>query len=207
MAFNWSSLNPFTAIANVVKEPINEWQKRKTAESTAKAEIKKIEADTDKALALGKLEMAKTGQAIQANWDDNAQKAAERSKMDEVWDLVFMAPLITIFLCAMWFPEKMASFDKAVEAVEKLPLEYWIALGGILAYRYGLRWMMEPLMQGLKVKIMGKFRPEPPQVRTEYVYNKPEIKIDQKPEDKKLCVICEKNEPDFDGVTCSDCNH
>ena len=103
-------------IVSLVKEPIVEWQKRKTLEveqvdkaleRTHELNIKKIDVAT---------ELAKQGIQIEANWDTNAQQDMKTSWKDEYLTLLFSVPLILAF-----FPQTQEAVLKGFETLSKTP--------------------------------------------------------------------------------------
>lgn len=149
----FDSLNPATwvkagaeVVAGVIKEPLNEWQKRKTVKAQAKADLERIGAETDKAVALGKLEAAKQGQVIESDWDMRAQEQAKNSWKDEFLMILLFFPVGALFVCSMFFPERVENVIRAVTALNKFPVWYQIILWGVIAFVFGLRWLIQPLV-------------------------------------------------------------
>ncbi len=153
----FSALNPITAIkaiADVIKEPIKGWQDRKTAKVAAKIVIQKIQADTKKATAESKLELAKQGVQIQGDWDARAQEQMKTSWKDEALMLVLFFPVVVMFIAAVFASDAMIErMIRVVKSLEEFPSWYVIMLLGIVAAVYGLRWLIQPVvtkMQGRK---------------------------------------------------------
>lgn len=153
----FSALNPITAIkaiADVIKEPIKGWQDRKTAKVAAKIVIQKIQADTKKATAESKLELAKQGVQIQGDWDARAQEQMKTSWKDEALMLVLFFPVVVMFIAAVFAGDAMIErMIRVVKSLEEFPSWYVIMLLGIVAAVYGLRWLIQPVvtkMQGRK---------------------------------------------------------
>ena len=124
-------------IVSLVKEPIVEWQKRKTLEveqadkaleRTHELNIKKIDVAT---------ELAKQGIQIEANWDTNAQQDMKTSWKDEYLTLLFSVPLILAF-----FPQTQEAVLKGFETLSKTPDWYMMLVMGIVAAVFGLRWLI-----------------------------------------------------------------
>lgn len=124
-------------IVSLVKEPLVEWQKRKTLEveqvdkaleRTHELNIKKIDVAT---------ELAKQGIQIEANWDTNAQQDMKTSWKDEYLTLLFSVPLILAF-----FPQTQEAVLKGFETLSKTPDWYMMLVTGIVAGVFGLRWLV-----------------------------------------------------------------
>ncbi len=100
MAFGWVTAIKETVggIFNLAAEPIKGWQERKTIKATAKMEIEKLNAQAGVAKATAMIEMAKTGQAIESDWDARAQEQAKFSWKDEVLMLLLFFPVGVLFL-------------------------------------------------------------------------------------------------------------
>lgn len=88
----------FSGIADVVKTPLAEWQRRKTIKTEADIEVAKIEAKAKVANANVKLEIAKNGQQITAGWDSKAQDAMKTSWKDEFLLVLLFLPVMGLFL-------------------------------------------------------------------------------------------------------------
>jgi len=133
---NWLTtiLEPIVSIA---KEPIVEWQKRKTLEveqqdkaleRTHEINLKKIDVA---------FELAKQGQQIEADWDTNAQQDMKTSWKDEYLTILFSVPLILAFL-----PSTQEAVLKGFETLDKTPEWYMMLVTGIVAGVFGLRWLV-----------------------------------------------------------------
>lgn len=124
-------------IVNVVKEPIVEWQKRKTIE----VENESKERDRQHELNLKKVdiafELAKQGQQIEADWDTNAQQDMKTSWKDEFYVILFSIPLIMAFI-----PDMQDIVLKGFETLNKTPDWYMLLVTGIVASVFGLRWLI-----------------------------------------------------------------
>lgn len=124
-------------IVNVVKEPIVEWQKRKTIE----VENESKERDRQHELNLKKIdiafELAKQGQQIEADWDTNAQQDMKTSWKDEFYVILFSIPLIMAFI-----PDMQDIVLKGFETLNKTPDWYMLLVTGIVASVFGLRWLI-----------------------------------------------------------------
>ena len=124
-------------IVSLVKEPLVEWQKRKTLEveqvdkaleRTHELNIKKIDVAT---------ELAKQGIQIESNWDTNAQQDMKTSWKDEYLTILFSVPLILAFI-----PATQESILKGFETLNKTPDWYMMLVMGIVAAVFGLRWLI-----------------------------------------------------------------
>lgn len=124
-------------IVSVVKEPIVEWQKRKTIE----VENESKERDRQHELNLKKIdiafELAKQGQQIEADWDTNAQQDMKTSWKDEFYVILFSIPLIMAFI-----PDMQDIVLKGFETLNKTPDWYMLLVTGIVASVFGLRWLI-----------------------------------------------------------------
>lgn len=124
-------------IVNLVKEPVMEWQKRKTIE----VENESKERDRQHELNLKKVdiafELAKQGQQIEADWDTNAQQDMKTSWKDEFYVILFSIPLIMAFI-----PDMQDIVLKGFETLNKTPDWYMLLVTGIVASVFGLRWLI-----------------------------------------------------------------
>ena len=133
---NWlgAILEPIT---NIIKEPIVEWQKRKTLE------VQQVESDKlrQHELNLKKsdiaFELAKQGQQIEADWDTNAQSDMKTSWKDEYLVILFSIPLILSFI-----PYTQEAILRGFETLDKTPEWYMFLVTGIVASVFGLRWLI-----------------------------------------------------------------
>jgi len=126
-----------SGIFSIVKEPIVEWQKRKTLkveqvdkalERTHELNLKKIDVA---------FELAKQGKQVEANWDTNAQQDMKTSWKDEYLTILFSIPLILAF-----FPQTQVAVLKGFETLAKTPDWYMLLVSGIVAGVFGLRWLI-----------------------------------------------------------------
>lgn len=133
----FSNLNPFKWIADVVKEPIVEWQKRKTiqVENEAKAldrdhelRVKKIDVAT---------ELAKQGIKVEADWDARAQADMKTSWKDEWFTILFSVPLIGAFI-----PQLQNYVLVGFDVLQETPEWYMLLVTGIVVSSFGLRWLI-----------------------------------------------------------------
>ena len=131
----WSAL--IEPVVSIVKEPIVEWQKRKTLE------VEQIDKQLDRQHELNvkkidvALELAKQGQKIEADWDTNAQQDMKTSWKDEYLTILFSLPLILAF-----FPQTQEAVLKGFETLDKTPGWYMTLIMGIVAGVFGLRWLI-----------------------------------------------------------------
>lgn len=141
---NWLSL-VFEPIASIIKEPLKEWQKRKTLEvqqvDTAlerehELNLKKVDVN---------LELAKQGQKIEADWDTTAQTQMTTTWKDEWFVFLFSIPLVLAF-----FPSYQTIVLEGFEILEKTPDWYRWLLAGIVMATFGLRWMFSKINMGSK---------------------------------------------------------
>jgi cation transport ATPase len=142
----------FSGITDIVKEPIKGWQERKTLKAKTDSEVARIEANARVADAQTRLEMAKRGQQITADWDARAQEQAKYSWKDEALMLILFFPVMMLFLSA-FLPEGFQDrIIASVTALEKFPQWYVVMLLGIVASVFGLRWLIMPLVQKFSTK-------------------------------------------------------
>jgi len=131
----WSAL--IEPVVSIVKEPLVEWQKRKTLE------VEQIDKQLDRQHELNikkidvALELAKQGQKIEADWDTNAQQDMKTSWKDEYLTILFSVPLILAF-----FPQTQDAVLKGFETLAKTPEWYMMLVMGIVAGVFGLRWLI-----------------------------------------------------------------
>ena len=146
----------FSGVADVIKKPLAEWQRRKTIQVEAATEVSKIEAQAKVANANAKLELAKKGQQITADWDSRAQDSMKTSWKDEFLLLLLFLPVTGLFIAAFLPSEYGAAVQMrmiaAVETLEKFPLWYTVILLGIVAAVFGLRWLVGPLVNKMQNK-------------------------------------------------------
>lgn len=130
-------LNWVSEVVNVVKEPINEWQKRKTL----KVENEAKELDREHEIKMKKMDiafkLAEQGKEVEANWDMEAQKQMRYSWKDEWFVLLFSIPLIAAFI-----PNIAPYILQGFNVLEKTPHWYMLLVMGIVASTFGLRWLI-----------------------------------------------------------------
>nr|WP_319491074.1 hypothetical protein [uncultured Desulfobacter sp.] len=143
-----------SGVADIVKKPLAEWQHRKTIKAQAETEVAKIEAQAKVANANAKLELAKKGQQITADWDTRAQESMKTSWKDEFLLLLLFLPVTGLFMAAFLPSEYGVAVQlrmiAAVETLEKFPLWYTVILLGIVAAVFGLRWLVGPLVNKMQ---------------------------------------------------------
>ncbi|PLY06773.1 MAG: hypothetical protein C0625_07985 [Arcobacter sp.] len=101
-----SKLNPLQWIADIAKEPIVEWQKRKTLAVQNEENVLQRDHEVRLKKMDVALELAKSGQQIEADWDTAAQNNMQHSWKDEWFTLLFSIPLVAAFF--PWFqPESL----------------------------------------------------------------------------------------------------
>jgi hypothetical protein len=127
----------FEPLANIIKEPITEWQKRKTLE----VEIQDKDKERQHELNLRKFdvasELAKQGLQVEADWDTNAQQDMKTSWKDEYLTILFSVPLILSFI-----PSTQEAILNGFETLNKTPDWYMMLVMGIVAAVFGLRWLV-----------------------------------------------------------------
>ncbi|MDD9304372.1 MAG: hypothetical protein HUK40_19320 [Desulfobacter sp.] len=142
----------FSGAVDLVKEPIKGWQERKTIKAKAAIDIAKLNAKAGVTKAEAMVEMAKNGQAIEADWDARAQEQAKFSWKDEVLMLLLFFPVGVLFASAFLPAKFQDQIIEAVTALEKFPTWYVVMLLGIVASVFGLRWLIGPLVQKMTNK-------------------------------------------------------
>lgn len=122
-------------IVGLIKEPIMEYQKRKTIEVELEAKI----LDRQHELNLKKMdiagELAKQGVQVEADWDARAQADMATSWKDEYLLILFSIPLVLSF-----FPSTQEAILKGFAILEQTPEWYMFLVTGIVSAVYGLRW-------------------------------------------------------------------
>lgn len=124
-------------IVGLIKEPIVEWQKRKTIEVELEAKI----LDRQHELNIKKMdianELAKQGIQIEADWDARAQVAMATSWKDEYLLVLFSIPLVLSF-----FPSTQQAILDGFSILEKTPHWYMLMITGIVSATFGTRWLL-----------------------------------------------------------------
>jgi len=136
----------------IIKEPLVEWQKRKTIKAQAATEVEKLYATATVKKAEALVEMAKQGQAIEADWDARAQEQAKFSWKDEALMLLLFFPVLIIFISPFIPGKYQDRIIDAVAALEKFPMWYVVMLLGIVSSVFGLRWLIAPIVQKMNAK-------------------------------------------------------
>ncbi|HCY84228.1 MAG TPA: hypothetical protein DHV36_03740 [Desulfobacteraceae bacterium] len=149
-----------SGLLGLVKDPLVEWQKRKTVNAQAKNEVVRLNAEASVENAKARVEMAKNGQQIEADWDQQARNDMKFSWKDEFLMVLLFLPVTAIFIAA-FFPGNygavvQANMIKAVNSLDKFPMWYVILLMGIVAAVYGLRWLIAPLVQRKMAFLPGR---------------------------------------------------
>lgn len=209
--FSWIS-DLFSTVGDNVKV----WQEGRNIDKRAKAKVKTIMANVQVTLATAQLKLAETGQRIVADWDMKALELSAKSFKDEILLMTIWFPLVTTYTGAFitGFHEgatMSGEMIKAVQSLKQYPWWYQVIMLGTVANTFGLRWLVSSVVKkGFdKVKDFGsQDLTHPPQI----IHGQPSVpfKIHIDPpakKEKELCVVCGENEPDFDGITCTDCAH
>jgi uncharacterized membrane protein len=137
----------------IIKEPVVEWQKRKTVKLKARMEVEKLLAEAEIEKARAKVEMAKNNQLIEADWDARAQEQAKFSFKDEILMLVLFSPVGILFVSAFMPEGFQIRIIEGVNALDQFPTWYVVLLIGITASVFGLRWLVTPVVKKLNKKI------------------------------------------------------
>lgn len=146
----WSAIKAgLGSIISPIAEPFKIAQERKKEEVILDKEIQKINAEARR-------EAARNGQIEQKDWDRIALENSARSWKDEVLMILMYSPVAALFICAMFWPEKVPVIKEAVRSLEDFPVWYQLILWGILAFVFGLRWLIQPLIAWLEKRHGGK---------------------------------------------------
>lgn len=136
VTMSWFS-SIFEPIIGLIKEPIVEWQKRKTVEIELQAKDK----DRQHEINLKKMdiasELARQGIQVEADWDARAQADMSTSWKDEYLLILFSIPLILAF-----FPSTQQAVLNGFGILNKTPDWYMLLVTGIVAAVFGLRWLI-----------------------------------------------------------------
>ncbi|MCP3944515.1 MAG: hypothetical protein GY710_23975 [Desulfobacteraceae bacterium] len=152
MAWYSTLTNIFSGAVDIIKEPVKGWQERKTIKAKSQVDIAKLNAQAGVEKAKAIVEMAKTGQKIEADWDAKAQEQAKFSWKDEALMLLLFSPVFFLFLSAFLPAEYQAKIIGAVNALNEFPTWYVVMLLGIVASVFGLRWLIGPLVRKMTNK-------------------------------------------------------
>ncbi|WP_456390573.1 hypothetical protein [Hydrogenimonas sp.] len=137
-----SWFNIFGAIADAVAKPMMEWQKRKTLKAELEAKLLEKEAEAKLKMIDARVELAKQGQRIEADWDINAQKQMQNSWKDE-----YLLFLLTLPIIGSFIPTVQDYVVTGWGYVGKAPEWYVVSFLGIVAATFGLRWLIRPLIE------------------------------------------------------------
>ena len=91
-----------------------------------------------------KIELAKQGQKIEADWDINAQNQMQSSWKDE-----YLLFLLTLPIIGSFIPTVQDYVIIGWGHVSKAPEWYVISFLGIVAATFGLRWLIRPLIENI----------------------------------------------------------
>ena len=132
----------FSGLANLVSEPIKQWQHRKTLKIEHQFELEKLDHEAKVAKANAVLEMARQGQQQDYDLDKISQQNMAKSWKDELVLLIFLTPVVMAFV---------PGWDKYVEngfkAIEKMPHWYVAIVIGMVVVIYGLRGLLKEYLQ------------------------------------------------------------
>lgn len=136
----WKSLFNGTVgkVVDLAKDPLKQWQERKTIVAEAKMEVTKIEAQAKVAVAQRKLDITVQDKSTEASWDRKAMDDADKTWKDEVQFAVVILPIAA---CFFW-PDKVTA---GFEAIKGIPWWWNLAFLGILARNFSLRWLVAPI--------------------------------------------------------------
>ncbi len=133
----FTDLNPFKAVAELVSEPIAEWQRRKTLVEVNKAKAQEQEHEVRLKKIDVATELAKQGIKVEADWDARAQEEMKNSWKDEWFVILFSIPLIAAF-----FPDLQEYVLRGFGVLDETPEWYMMLVVGIVAATFGLRWLV-----------------------------------------------------------------
>ncbi|MCP4341272.1 MAG: hypothetical protein GY799_20905 [Desulfobulbaceae bacterium] len=149
----WNAI--LAPVTNLISKPLEQYGERKAIKLRSETKVHELEAEAQVKTAEVTLEMAKTGQIIQSDWDARAQDNMKRTWMDEIIAVTFLFPIWVIWGGVLWefvtVPGTVISVAMigAVSALAALPLWYVCLVCGVAAAYLGLRWLVQPLVQGL----------------------------------------------------------
>jgi len=136
---SWLSfLEPVVAL---VKDPIMEYQKRKTLKAELEAKLLEKQAETKMKMMDYQVELAKQGMKIEADWDLNAQK-----QMENTWKDEYLLFLLTLPIIGSFIPQIQDYVVVGWGYIAKAPEWYIFSFLGIVAATFGLRWLIKPLI-------------------------------------------------------------
>ncbi len=134
----WSAI--IEPVVSIIKEPLVEWQKRKTLKVEQVDKALQREHDLNLKKIDVNMELAKQGQKIEATWDSTAQKQMTASWKDEWFVLLFSIPLVLSFI-----PQYQDEVLEGFRVLSKTPDWYIYLVFGIVSATFGLRWMFGKL--------------------------------------------------------------
>lgn len=152
MAWYKALSNAASGVVEIIKAPVKGWQERKTIRAKADMDVAVKEAEAKVAQAQTKIEMAKKGQVIEADWDSRAQEQAKFSWKDEALMLLLFFPVGVLFASAFLPSRYQTQIITAVKALNQFPTWYVVMLLGIVASVFGLRWLIGPLVRKMTNK-------------------------------------------------------
>lgn len=138
----WNPVDVINGIVGIVKEPVVEWQKRKTIKQQSQNKVNEILAEAEVAKATIRLELARKGQTIEADWDARAQESMKHSWKDEYLLFILTLPIIGSFI-----PGVQDHVAVGWGYVADAPQWYIISFLGLVAATFGLRWLIRPLVE------------------------------------------------------------
>jgi len=145
----WTSI--LSGIGSLVSKPLETWQRRKLLKEESRAELEKIDAETNKAIALGKLEMAKQGQQQDYDLDRVATENMNNSFKDELILIVFLTPMVLAF-----HPDMVDHVLAGFEVIKQMPTWYVALIVGMVVVIYGMRGLLKAYLTRTVVNKAGK---------------------------------------------------
>lgn len=146
----WSAI--LGPIGELIGTPIKQWGERKKIKVEAKMEVEKLRAAASVESAKAVVELARSGQKIEADWDGRAQEQMKFSWKDEALMIILFFPVVLLFLSVFFEEAFQQKVIKSVNALEQFPEWYIILLCGIVAAIFGLRWLIAPIITRMKKK-------------------------------------------------------
>jgi len=135
----------FEPIASIIKEPIVEWQKRKTLLVLNEEKVAERDHEIRVKKADAVLELSKLGITTEADWDREAQQQMKTSWKDEYLLILFSIPLIGAFM-----PWMQPYILEGFRTLAQMPDWYMWLIVGMVCATFGLRWMFRKINFGGK---------------------------------------------------------
>lgn len=124
-------------ITDIVKVPLENYEKRKNMELESTLEDKKRQHEINLKKLDTASKLAEKGIQIEADWDTSAQQDMKTSWKDEYLMILFSIPLILAFV-----PYTQQAVINGFNTLEKTPDWYMMLVVGIVSAVFGLRWLV-----------------------------------------------------------------